>query len=71
MRVLAPAIRDLKYKLKYQGWDSFTPKDKEMLNKIGSFVIPDDIKEEAEQDTRDAIRTATTERRGRSLNTIE
>ena len=71
MRVLAPAIRDLKYKLKYQGWDSFTPKDKEMLIKIGSFVIPDDIKEKAEQDTRDAIRTATPERRGRSLNTIE
>ena len=42
-----------------------------MLIKIGSFVIPDDIKEKAEQDTRDAIRTATPKRRGRSLNTIE
>jgi hypothetical protein len=51
MRVLKPAIRNLKYKLKYQGWDSFTLKDKEMLIKIGRFVTPDDIKEEAEQDS--------------------
>lgn len=50
-------IRDLRYKLKWQGWDSFTPKDQAILINIISDFNPqtNDIKEEADLDNRELI----------------
>ena len=53
-RIRAGAIRDLRYKLKYQGYDTFTPNDIQMLVDIGTFkndlkVEEDTIEEEEQQ----------------------
>ena len=69
-RVQLQAVKDIRSKLKYQGWDSFTQNDKILLIQILTALSPqtEAIKEEAEQDDKDLM---SANRRDRTLNATE